>query len=65
MPTSSNKKTYVYEGVEVIKTGRTASRSTARKRITLYEIKPYDNENGSWSKWVKYDELYEILGEND
>lgn len=63
-------KKYVFNGTEVILTGRTAKRevSAAGKRSTarvdtLNEIKPADPEEGSWRKWVRLNELYEITSE--
>lgn len=64
-------ETYVYNGTEVVLTGRTAKRTIAMKsprgkvthepRIdTIHEITPADNEFGSWKKWIRIEELYEI-----
>lgn len=68
MSESSENKTYVHDGVEVVKTGRVAKkeRATTGRRVTgsaslLYEITPADRESGSWKKWVKESELYEIV----
>lgn len=63
-----NNQTFVHEGVEVELTGRNAQRQTTRRttrgsvpRIEiLVEIAPVDKETGSWKKWVKKEELYEI-----
>lgn len=63
---------YVYKGTEVILTGRFAKRdvettSSQRKQNSeilediLYEIVPADPKNGSWSSWVKQEELYTIF----
>lgn len=58
--------TYVHGGIEVTLTGKTATRKIpARGRAperadTLYEITPADKESGSWTKWVRKDELYII-----
>lgn len=64
-----DKTTYVYRGTEVVLTGRKATRkvlSTSRRLTTpsedvLYEIVPADRENGTWSSWVKIDELFTIV----
>lgn len=61
-------ETYVHDGVEVELTGRTAKKDTLKRttrgRISgvdvLIEITPVDKETGSWKKWVKKEELYEI-----
>jgi hypothetical protein len=60
-------KTYVYTNTEVKLTGRTANKEmkSARKGKeptvhVLHEITPADPENGSWKKWVRLGELFEI-----
>lgn len=60
-------KKYVHNDTEVKLTGRIAEKSipaVGRKkepRIThLYEITPVDPEVGSWKKWVRLIDLYEI-----
>lgn len=57
-------ETYVYDGTEVKKTGRVAKRSVARPKgdpmiFMLVEITPIDGTG--WTRWVKTDELYEII----
>ena len=43
------------------RTSRTAnSQSSDVRIITLHEITPADIEEGSWKKWVKMTDLYEI-----
>lgn len=52
---------YVYEGIEVVPTGRTASRVLQTgKVISLREITPIDQSVGVWKRWVPHDELYKI-----
>jgi hypothetical protein len=57
--------TYVYEGVEVVKTGReaikkiTISASKVRE-LKLVEIKPLDDFL-SWKKWVDPSALFNIV----
>lgn len=67
------KTTYVYRGTEVILTGRKASRkiaSSSRRHGSptiddvLYEIVPADPKNGTWSSWIKIEELF-IIHHND
>ncbi|MDE1829265.1 MAG: hypothetical protein KGI25_02970 [Thaumarchaeota archaeon] len=60
-------KSYVLNDVEVKLTGRVAEKSipavgrNKEPRITyLYEITPTDLEVGSWKKWVRMIDLYEI-----
>ena len=58
------QKTYVYNGTEVKMTGRTAEKELRRGVDTLYEVKPADMECGTWKKWVRIGELYEIKNNN-
>lgn len=69
-------KVYVHNGVEVVLTGRKANRKiearTARGRgyteprvDTLHEITPADKELGTWMKWIRLEELYEIEESTD
>lgn len=60
-------KTYVFGDIEVKLTGREASktleakgRRTENKVFILCEITPRDMSEGSWKKWVKMTDLYEI-----
>ena len=55
---------YVYEGVEVRKTGRTAVKqlrrpSNRQTEMVLIEITPCDGIN-VWHKWVREEDLYTI-----
>ena len=51
--------TYVYEGTEVKKTGRVATKtlSVKNKELQLVEITPVDS-TFDWKKWVRPDDLY-------
>jgi hypothetical protein len=62
MPDSSeHQKTYLLDDIEVVFTGRTAKRSLKNDRIDeRFEVKPSNNELGSWTKWVRITDLYEI-----
>lgn len=57
--------TYVYDGQEVIKTGRTASRfvkmasNKPDRELQLIEITPAGETDG-WKKWVEHSHLYII-----
>ncbi len=60
-------KTYVLNDTEVKLTGRVAhkelpavGRNKQPKITNLYEITPVDQETGSWKKWVRMVDLYEI-----
>lgn len=53
--------TYVFENVEVKKTGRTADRKLPSGKIDkLLEITPVDENIGKWKKWVRDAELFEV-----
>ena len=55
-------KTYVHEAAEVVLTGRVAQKTLRSGKIDeVVEIKPANAENGSWKKWVKMSELFEII----
>lgn len=54
---------FVYDGIEVTKTGRRAVKIIERPRgdpmkFYLYEITPAEDQ--SWKKWVDDKELYKI-----
>jgi len=58
-----SSKTYVYDGKEVVLTGRTAGKKMkSGKDKILHEIRPAeaDPDFKSLNKWVQMDELYEI-----
>ena len=70
-------KTYVYDGQEVRKTGRTARKkprgqnlnrlSAAREaiQIEIEALKDPNTDTTPWKKWVREEELYQIDGEGD
>lgn len=54
-------KTYIYDGVEVCQTGRTAQRKLSSGKVDeLVEITPIDSIIGNWKKWVREIDLYEV-----
>lgn len=54
--------TYVYENVEVRKTGRRAERKLKSGKVdVVIEITPMDTIVGTWKKWVIEDTLFEVL----
>lgn len=54
-------KTYIYDGIEVYQTGRTAERKLSSGKLDeLVEITPVDSITGTWKKWVRETELYEV-----
>ena len=55
--------TFVYDGTEVKKTGRTAVKviplpGNKQREMVLYEITPV--EDFDWKKWVPQEQLYEV-----
>ncbi len=62
MPDSSEQKvTYLLDDIEVVLTGRTATRELKNNRKDeKYEIKPADPSSGTWTKWVRMTDLYTI-----
>jgi hypothetical protein len=58
---TDNRSTYVYDSVEVVKTSRTASKNlSSGKKDLLIEITPAASTTGTWKKWVREIDLYEI-----
>ncbi len=62
--------TYVFDGVEVKKTGRRAQKTTQIKEpfangktrsFELVEITPVDTSGFQWTKWVRETELFTIV----
>lgn len=59
---------FLYNQIEVVKTGRFANKlSKDKTRIidTLYEITPASSEVDTWTKWVRDTDLYIINDKND
>lgn len=62
-------QSWVYDGTEVIKTGREATRELktpagkVTRTMTLVEIKPID-EVMDWKKWVNPSELFVVQNPN-
>lgn len=58
---SDQEQTYVYENTEVRKTGRVAEKKLKSGSVDkLVEITPIDSMVGSWKKWVREAELFEV-----
>lgn len=56
-----NAKRYVYDNVEVIKTGRSAKKPLRSGKVDeLFEITPVETMDGTWKKWVREIELFEV-----
>ena len=50
---------YIFEGVEIKPTGKTASRKTrSGKEETIHEVTPVSQQIGSWKEWVDLTTLY-------
>lgn len=59
---SEDVTSWVYDGVEVIKTGRVAQNTTrSGKPLELVEVTPPHRILGMWKKWVKESELYKVV----
>lgn len=55
-------QTYVFDNVEVRKTGRVARKQLKSGKIDeMFEITPVDTVVGSWKKWPREVELTPIL----
>jgi len=58
---SEQDQTYLFEDVEVRKTGREATKKLRNDKIDIrFEITPVDKMQGIWTKWVRTVDLYEI-----
>lgn len=65
-------ETYIFDNTEVVKTGRKAlkekspqkqnrSSRTPSQNDLLFEVKPAEPENGTWKRWVRLEDLYVII----
>lgn len=55
-------QTYVFENVEVRKTGRVARKQLKSGKVDeMFEVTPVDGVVGSWKKWPREDMLTPIL----
>lgn len=70
------EKTYVIDNIEVILTGRSAEKEVGLTKTevggrllprfdVLVEVTPLDKEEGSWKKWVRKIDLYEVKQQED
>lgn len=58
---STEQTNYVYENTEVKLTGRKASKTLRSNKVDeLFEITPVDTLIGTWKKWVRMAELFEV-----
>lgn len=62
----TDNKTYVYDNVEVKLTGRKAQKTLpSGKSDVQLEITPVHTISGSWKKWVREKDLFEIVNQED
>lgn len=65
---SEQKTEYVFNGILVTKTGRSASKQTNKQTLrssrtveeTIVEIVPVDMEDGTWKRWVAESDLFVV-----
>jgi hypothetical protein len=56
------RQSYVHDGTEVVKTFKKAERKLKSGKIDqVVEITPKEPQQGTWKKWVREDELFEVL----
>jgi len=66
MQESSEQQTFLLDDVEVILTGRVATRELKNNKVDeRVEITPRASLDGSWKKWVRRAELYKIEEEKE
>ena len=54
-------ETWVFENIEVLKTGKVATKKLASGKVdTMYEVTPVDEFNGKWKKWAREENLYKV-----
>lgn len=58
--------TFIFEGTEVKKTGRTAVKQIhgvgkPGRIFTLFEITPVDSFAGDWKKWSRDEDLFTVV----
>lgn len=59
-----NEQTFVFENVEVRKTGRTATKPAlglGKGNLTLVEVTPVSEFDGTWKRWVIPTSLFNIV----
>lgn len=68
MSDTDQKQTFLYqEGknvIEVVLTGRTATKKKGRREITLHEIASADKE-ADFSTWIKREQLFSIEAQDE
>lgn len=59
-----NEQTFVFENVEVRKTGRTATKPAigpGKGNLVLVEVTPVSEFDGTWKRWVIPTSLFNIV----
>lgn len=55
------EQTYVFDNVEVRKTGRKATNTLRSGKVEeVVEITPVDSTTGGWKKWIREDILFKV-----
>ena len=65
---------FVWNDTEVKKTGRVAKKEQRKSTVrsnrrpsridVLYEITPANEDDGTWKKWIRHEDLYAIVDED-
>lgn len=56
------EQTYVYDNVEVRRTGRVATNTLRSGKVDeVVEVTPVDSTVGTWRKWVREDVLFKVI----
>lgn len=71
----NDDKTYVHDGQEWVLTGRTAVKKSIEvhrgyriprvEKLVEIRLKDNDSSKSNWSKWVKKEELFEVVNGDD
>lgn len=57
-----SEQTYVYDNVEVRRTGRVATNKLRSGKLDeVVEVTPVDSTVGTWRKWVREDILFKVM----
>lgn len=58
------KDTFVFDNTEVFKTGRKATRTLPSGKLdTQVEVTPVHSTSGSWKRWARETELFQVVTE--
>lgn len=60
----AEQQSWVFENTEVKKTGKVANKTLPSGKVdSLVEVTPTLHSNGVWKKWVRIQDLYEVVQE--